>query len=93
MIRAITMLRVADCYGPMPYSQVKKGNFYVAYDTEEQVYKNIMEDFASAANVLYNYYKGNGICADIYLAAECPADVGGAFRQYILELFATKKVK
>lgn len=42
MIRAITMLRVADCYGPMPYSQVKKGNFYVAYDTEEQVYKNIM---------------------------------------------------
>ena len=40
MIRAITMLRVADCYGPMPYSQVKKGNFYVAYDTEEQVYKN-----------------------------------------------------
>ena len=41
MIRAITMLRVADCYGPMPYSQVKKGNFYVAYDTEEQVYKNI----------------------------------------------------
>lgn len=57
MIRAITMLRVADCYGPMPYSQVKKGNFYVAYDTEEQVYKNIMEDFASAANVLYNYYK------------------------------------
>ena len=35
----------------------------------------------------------NGICADIYLAAECPADVGGAFRQYILELFATKKVK
>ena len=24
MIRAITMLRVADCYGPMPYSQVKK---------------------------------------------------------------------
>ncbi len=56
MIRAITMLRVADCYGPMPYSQVKKGNFYVAYDTQEQVYTNILKDLANAADVLYNYY-------------------------------------
>ena len=43
MIRAITMLRVADCYGPMPYSQVKKGNFYVSYDTQEQVYTSIFK--------------------------------------------------
>lgn len=56
MIRAITMLRVADCYGPMPYSQVKKGNFYVSYDTQEQVYTNILSDLANAADVLYNYY-------------------------------------
>lgn len=56
MIRAITMLRVADCYGPMPYSQVKKGNFYVTYDKQEDVYKNILEDFANAAEVLYNYH-------------------------------------
>lgn len=56
MIRAITMLRVADCYGPMPYSQVKKGNFYVSYDTQEQVYTSILSDLANAADVLYNYY-------------------------------------
>ena len=56
MIRAITMLRVADCYGPMPYSQVKKGNFYVSYDTQEQVYTSILNDLANAADVLYNYY-------------------------------------
>lgn len=55
MIRAITMLRVADCYGPMPYSQVKKGNFYVSYDTQEQVYKNILDDLANAADVLYDF--------------------------------------
>lgn len=55
MIRAITMLRVADCYGPLPYGQVKKGNFYVAYDTQEQVYKNILDDLANAADVLYEY--------------------------------------
>lgn len=56
MIRAITMLRVTDCYGPMPYTQVKKGNFYVAYDKQEDVYKNILEDLANAADVLYSYY-------------------------------------
>lgn len=56
LIRAITMLRVTDCYGPMPYSQVKKGNFYVAYDTQKDVYKNILEDLSNAAEVLYNYY-------------------------------------
>ena len=56
MIRAITMLRVADCYGPMPYSQVQKGNFYVSYDTQEQVYENILNDFERAANVLYDYF-------------------------------------
>ncbi|GAE84656.1 SusD/RagB family nutrient-binding outer membrane lipoprotein [Bacteroides reticulotermitis] len=57
LIRAITMLRVADCYGPIPYSQVKKGNFYVVYDTEKQVYENILADLADAADVLYNYHK------------------------------------
>ena len=57
MIRAITMLRVADCYGPMPYTQVKKGNFYVTYDSQEEVYKNILADLANAADVLYNYHK------------------------------------
>lgn len=56
MIRAMSMMRVADCYGPMPYSEVRKGNFYVAYDTQEQVYRNILDDFTNAADVLYGYY-------------------------------------
>lgn len=56
MIRAITMLRVVDSYGPIPYSHVKKGDFYVAYDTQEEVYKNILKDLENAANVLYNYF-------------------------------------
>ncbi|NMA73898.1 MAG: SusD/RagB family nutrient-binding outer membrane lipoprotein [Bacteroidales bacterium] len=56
MIRAIAMLRVVDCYGPMPYSQVKKGNFYTAYDTEKQVYENILDDLANAADVLFAFH-------------------------------------
>ena len=57
MIRAITMLRVADIYGPMPYSQVQKGNFYVVYDSEEEVYSQILNDLSNAAEVLYNYHR------------------------------------
>ncbi|MDU3579689.1 SusD/RagB family nutrient-binding outer membrane lipoprotein [Bacteroides caccae] len=55
LVRAVTMLRIIDCYGPMPYSKVKKGDFYVAYDSQEEVYKYIMEDCEYAANVLYTY--------------------------------------
>lgn len=68
LIRAINMLRVADLYGPMPYSQVKKGNFYVAYDDQETVYRNILDDCANAADILYNYYKdtnGNAPLASV----------------------------
>ena len=57
LIRAITMLRVTDCYGPMPYSQIQKGNFYVAYDMQEEVYKNILNDLTQAATVLFAYHK------------------------------------
>ena len=56
MIRAINMLRVADCYGPLPYSKVQKGNFYVSYDTQKEVYQNILNDLEKAANVLYDYF-------------------------------------
>lgn len=56
LVRAITMLRVVDCYGPMPYSKVKKGDFYVGYDSQKEVYTNILEDCANAASVLHTYH-------------------------------------
>lgn len=56
MIRSIAMFRIADTYGPMPYSQVRKGNFYTEYDTEKQVYENILTDLSDAADVLYGYH-------------------------------------
>ncbi|MCH5331338.1 MAG: SusD/RagB family nutrient-binding outer membrane lipoprotein [Alistipes sp.] len=55
VIRAAVMMRVADCYGPIPYSQVTDGSFYVPYDSAEDVYKQIIEDLTNAASVLYNY--------------------------------------
>lgn len=60
LVRAITMLRIADCYGPMPYSKVANGQFYVPYDSQEEVYTHIMEDCANAATVLFNYANSIG---------------------------------
>lgn len=55
LLKAAGMMRVADCYGPIPYSQVKDGAMYVAYDSGEDIYKNIIADLVSAAEVLSQY--------------------------------------
>ncbi len=55
VIRAAAMMRVADCYGPIPYSQVADGNFYVAYDSAEEVYAQIIEDLISSAAILSQF--------------------------------------
>lgn len=44
LLRVNTMLRVTDCYGPIPYSQVANGKTAVAYDSQEDVYKHMFED-------------------------------------------------
>lgn len=55
LLRAAAMMRVSDMYGPIPYSKVTDGQMYVAYDSNEDVYKSIIEDLNSAASVLAGY--------------------------------------
>ena len=55
LIRAAVMMRVADCYGSIPYSQVKDGQMYVAYDKEQEVYKNIINDLREAVKTLGSF--------------------------------------
>ena len=55
LVRAAVMMRVADCYGPIPYSKVANGSFYVEYDPAEVVYKSIIKDLSNAATALYAY--------------------------------------
>lgn len=59
LVRAAAMMRVADCYGPIPYSQIQDGKMYVAYDSNEDVYKHIIEDLSAAAGVLSSYVTAN----------------------------------
>ncbi len=55
LVKAAAMLRVADCYGPIPYSKVRDGQMYVEYDSNEEVYHNIIADLRYAADQLYAY--------------------------------------
>lgn len=55
LVRAAVMMRVADMYGPIPYSKVSDGLFYVAYDSLEEVYANIFADLSAAATTLNDY--------------------------------------
>jgi hypothetical protein len=55
LVRAAAMMRVADCYGPIPYSKVTNGNLYVEYDSGEDVYKHIIADLQESASLLYNF--------------------------------------
>ena len=52
LLRVNTMLRVTDCYGPIPYSQVANGKTAVAYDSQEDVYKHMFEDLDYAIHML-----------------------------------------
>ncbi len=55
LVRAAVMLRVADCYGAIPYSKVANGSFYVEYDSAEDVYKELIANLTDAATILAAY--------------------------------------
>lgn len=55
LVRAATMMRVTDCYGSIPYSQVTDGKMYVPYDRDIEVYKHIIEDLKYAVDVLGSF--------------------------------------
>lgn len=52
IIRVGVMLRVADTYGPIPYSQMGQGEFAVAYDDVKDLYHNMITDLTKSIEVL-----------------------------------------
>jgi hypothetical protein len=56
VIRVAAMLRVTDTYGPIPYSQMGNGQFQVAYDNVEDVYKNMVADLDNSVDVLSAFW-------------------------------------
>ena len=52
IIRVGVMLRVADMYGPIPYSQMGQGEFAVAYDDVKTLYHNMLTDLTKSIEIL-----------------------------------------
>ncbi|SEN99649.1 Susd and RagB outer membrane lipoprotein [bacterium A37T11] len=48
ILKVLSMQRVTDLYGPMPYSQYGQGGFSVGYDSQESIYKTFFTDIDSA---------------------------------------------
>ncbi|MCC8035199.1 MAG: SusD/RagB family nutrient-binding outer membrane lipoprotein [Rikenellaceae bacterium] len=59
IVRVAVMLKMVDTYGPIPYSHMNGGDFYVAYDSVEEVYKNMIEDLDNATEVLTLFWNEN----------------------------------
>ena len=55
ILRVAAMQRMTDLWGPIPYSQVATGSIQVAYDSQEDVYKNMFIDLDNAIGVLSDY--------------------------------------
>ena len=53
VVKVAVLHRVADTYGPIPYSQIGVGGkIQVAYDSQEDAYKHMPEDLDAAIKVL-----------------------------------------
>ena len=53
VIKVAGMHRIADTYGPMPYSQIgEDGALQVPFDSQEKAYKTMMEELDAAIDIL-----------------------------------------
>lgn len=59
IIRVGVMLRVADTYGPIPYSKMGGGEFAVAYDDMQTLYHNMITDLTNSVNTLSVFLQEN----------------------------------
>lgn len=59
IIKVEAMHRVADIYGPLPYTKFASGAFSVPYDSQQDVYKAFFNELDTAVNSITAYVKAN----------------------------------
>lgn len=82
IIRVGVMLRVADIYGPIPYSQMGSGQFAVAYDDSQTLYHHMIEDLTQSIHTLSLFMKEN-VGKDLPIA-QYDRMYNGKFEKWIL---------
>ena len=84
ILRVAAVHRTTDMYGPLPYSEIKKntGETRIAFDSQEDVYKGLLEDLNKAIDILTPYVLAGG---DSEYSAFKNYDMvyGGKFEQWV----------
>lgn len=55
IIKVAALHRTTDTFGPLPYSQLGKGSFKVAYDSQESIYRSFFKELEWSIDVLTKY--------------------------------------
>lgn len=65
VVKVLGMSRLSDMYGPIPYSKYG-GTMQVAYDSQEDVYKQFFAELDNAIDVLLSYHNADKSATLLY---------------------------
>ncbi|PTL32293.1 SusD/RagB family nutrient-binding outer membrane lipoprotein [Prevotella sp. oral taxon 376] len=80
VVKVFGMSRLTDMYGPIPYSQFGSGSTYVAYDSQEDVYKSFFAELDEAIETLQEFHNQD---ASAKLLANFDNVYGGNVAQWL----------
>jgi hypothetical protein len=81
IVRVAVMLRVTDTYGPIPYTQMGKGQIAVAYDDVQTIYHAMIDDLDNSITALTAFLSESSGKANPM--AEFDAMYNGDFNKWI----------
>lgn len=70
ILRVFGSYRLNEMYGPIPYSQVKDGEMFVAYDSEKDLFDNMFADLDEAIDAL-TVIAASGEKTDVIAGYDC----------------------
>jgi len=81
IVRVAVMLRVADTYGPIPYSKTGDELMSVEYDSVQDIYRQMIQDVNNSIVVLSDFVKETG--DRVHPMAEFDPVYGGDFTKWV----------
>ena len=80
ILRVAASLKISDCYGPIPYSQITGTAFTVEYDNMEDLYKHMFDDLDEAISAFKVAVLGN---EDMSSLSEYDLVFNGDFNKWV----------
>lgn len=82
ILKVAAMHRLADMYGPIPYSEVGGGAINAGYDSVEKLYTEMIKDLDEAIDELTKYIDANP--GDIIVLSKADAVYGGNLQKWLV---------